>query len=404
MKNRLKQLITRRLRYVAAVDKHSYKAPVISPSDRGFSSGLKPDVEWMRFGSAETKRKGFTMKTITNTTQARSTRFSLSHLLTTLLLIVSTSAVRADYQDPLDLPVLQMESASTSLLLDVTQAGERLIAVGERGHILYSDDKGEEWTQAEVPIRSQLNAVFFMDERRGWAVGEDAVILNSVDGGVSWKKQFDAREAEMKGPLLDLYFKNAEEGFAVGVFNKIYHTVDAGQHWEEWQDHADNLDEWHFFSMASTAEDTLYVTSEAGLLFRSQDSGESFVPLQTAHDGSFHGVLAKRDTDGLDRLILFGVGGKLFTTVDGGERWRELDTQTEAGLSGGTWLADGSALIVGADGLMLHVAADFSSVKKSQRENGLPLSSITVSDRGDLILVGLGGIQILNAGEVINHD
>ena len=71
---------------------------------------------------------------------------------------------------------------------------------------------------------------------------------------------------------------------------------------------------------------------------------------------------------------------------------------------GGIWLADGSALIVGADGVMLHISADLASVTKRQRENGLPLSSVMRIAEDKLVLVGLGGIQTLNAGEVIQHD
>ncbi|WP_372832294.1 YCF48-related protein [Pontibacterium sp.] len=310
----------------------------------------------------------------------------------------------ADYLDPLDLPSLPMDSAQHSLLLDVVSAGDRLVAVGERGHILYSDDQGMNWTQAQVAVRSQLNAVYFWNDQQGWAVGEDAVILHTSDAGQTWTKQFDARDEEMKGPLLDLFFKSADEGFAIGVFNKLYHTRDGGQSWENWQEHADNLDEWHLFAMSSPVEGVIYVASEAGLLFRSLDGGNSFEPLQTDHDGSFHGVLAKRGSDGEDRLVLSGVGGKLFVSADSGQSWNELDTHTEAGISGSTWLADGSALIVGADGVMLNVSPDLASVKKYQRDNGLPLSSVVVANNGGLVLVGLGGVQTLSTSEVTQHD
>ncbi|MDC0662694.1 WD40/YVTN/BNR-like repeat-containing protein [Marinobacter sp. SS21] len=307
----------------------------------------------------------------------------------------SVQTAWAEYQDPLDLPAQAMASAPQSLLLDVTKAGDRLVTVGERGHILYSDDQGGNWQQAEVAVSTQLNAVFFVDEKEGWAVGEDAAIVHSNDAGRSWQKQFDARDAEFPGPLLDLYFRNANEGYAVGVFNKLYRTDDGGTTWTDWSDHAENLNEWHFFAMAATDADTLYISSEVGLLFRSVDGGESFEPLQTDHNGSFHGVLAKRAEGGNDWLILSGVGGKLFTSKDGGASLRELETHTEAGLASGTWLDDGTALVVGTDGLLLHVAADLNSVTKYQLENGLPLSAVAEPSQDHYVLVGLGGIQTL---------
>lgn len=344
-------------------------------------------------------------KTIINPTlQNRFYNLAASALFSLALSAGATTDAHADYLDPLDQSAVPMASAQHSLLLDVVKAGDRLVAVGERGHILYSDDQGVSWTQAQVAVRSQLNAVYFWDGQRGWAVGEDAVVLHTDDGGKSWTKQFDARDAEMKGPLLDLFFTSANEGYAIGVFNKLYRTTDGGQNWENWQEHADNLDEWHLFAMASPAEGVIYVASEAGLLFRSVDGGDSFTPLQTDHDGSFHGVLVRRDADGQDRIVLSGVGGKLFVSRDSGESWHELDSQTEAGLSGGTWLADGSALIVGADGIMLNLSADLTTVRKYQRENGLPLSSAVTVEQGKLVLVGLGGIQSLNAAEVKQYD
>ncbi len=326
--------------------------------------------------------------------QARRSGAGLRSLVAALIVAAGlVPGVRAEYTDPLDLPALEMAGASRSLLLDVTRAGQRLVAVGERGHILLSDDEGATWTQASVPASVQLNAVTFVDERHGWAVGEDGLILHTRDGGQRWQKQLDLRDADQKGPLLDVEFTSPEEGYAVGVFSKLYRTADAGQNWVSWDAHADNPDAWHFFAIATVGSQTIYITSEVGLLFRSVDGGEHFEPMQTPHEGSFHGVLARAGENGRDELVLFGVGGKLFVSGDGGENWANIETGTTAGLSGGAWLADGSAMLVGADGVLLKVAADLGSVHRSHRENGLPLSSVLELSDGGFIFVGLGGIQ-----------
>ena len=75
------------------------------------------------------------------------------------LVIAGLSPTQARSQDatppsPLDADAEWSEMAPLaehSLLLDVTLAGERLIAVGERGHVLVSDDRGESWRQVRVP-------------------------------------------------------------------------------------------------------------------------------------------------------------------------------------------------------------------------------------------------------------
>ena len=63
--------------------------------------------------------------------------------------------------------------AEKSLLLDGQVIGDRIIVVGERGHILLSEDHGVSWQQQEVPTRANLTSVFFIDPANGWAAGHD---------------------------------------------------------------------------------------------------------------------------------------------------------------------------------------------------------------------------------------
>ncbi|WP_430515935.1 WD40/YVTN/BNR-like repeat-containing protein, partial [Pseudomonas fluorescens] len=63
----------------------------------------------------------------------------------------------------LDQAALQSAKAAHSVLLAVTRAGERLVAVGERGIVLLSDDSGVSWRQAKVPVSVSLTAVQFVD-------------------------------------------------------------------------------------------------------------------------------------------------------------------------------------------------------------------------------------------------
>jgi photosystem II stability/assembly factor-like uncharacterized protein len=309
---------------------------------------------------------------------------------------------RAEYQDLIDVPALKMDAAASSLLLDITSTGERLVAVGERGHIVISEDQGQTWSQASVDTRAHLNAVFFTDASKGWAVGEDAVIVHTNDGGDTWQRQFDARDADMQGPLLDLWFKNADEGFTVGVFNKIFHTTDGGQTWQDWYDHVDNIDEWHLLAIAAATDQVIYIASEKGLVFRSIDGGESFAPLQTPHDGSFQGILAQRDQNGQDRILLCGVGGVVYASTDSGQTWQRLDAGTQVILSGGTWLADGSAVIVGHDGMVLRIDPGLTRVERFPQENGLPLGAVTALGAQELVLVGFGGVQKITLPQATN--
>lgn len=296
------------------------------------------------------------------------------------------------YQDPIDLPAQQLESAKQALQLDVTPAGNRMVSVGERGFVLYTDDQGNSWQQAQVDTRANINAVTFVDAERGWAVGEDQVILATTDGGQSWHRQFDGRDADAKGPLLDVLFKDVQHGLAIGVYSKLLVTDDGGKSWSFEPERFDNPDEWHLFEMASVDENTIYIASEMGLVFVSRDGGASFTPVATGHDGSFHGLLVRKDPSGQDQIAAFGVGGVLYVSLDSGESWSQIETGTQAGLAGGTWLDDGSAVIVGAAGVQVRLSSDLDRVTTHYREDGLPMNAVIETRDGQLLQSGLLGV------------
>src|SRR6266446_13005 len=73
--------------------------------------------------------------------------------------------------DLLKTPARKSALAPHVMLLGIAVAGERLVAVGERGVIIWSDDAGTTWSQAQVPVSVTLTAVAFADARQGWVVG-----------------------------------------------------------------------------------------------------------------------------------------------------------------------------------------------------------------------------------------
>src|SRR5689334_19915327 len=87
-------------------------------------------------------------------------------------------------------PAVQASNASRAVMLDAVWAGERVVAVGDHGVVLLSDDHGKRFHQANsVPLSTPLTGVSFVDAKRGWAVGHWGAILASTDGGESWQIQ-----------------------------------------------------------------------------------------------------------------------------------------------------------------------------------------------------------------------
>ncbi|WP_419182937.1 WD40/YVTN/BNR-like repeat-containing protein [Pseudomonas guariconensis] len=287
--------------------------------------------------------------------------------------------------------------ASQSLLIDVAHAGKRLVVVGDRGHILFSDDQGKTWAQARVPTRQLLTAVFFLDDKRGWAVGHDAQVLASNDGGATWSKQFEdlAREA----PLLDVAFLDAQHGFAVGAYGALLETTDGGQHWQDIGERLDNPDQLHLNAIAQVKDAGLFIVGEQGSMFRSSDNGQSWSVVQGPYEGSLFGVIGTTQTR---TLLAYGLRGNLLRSTDFGDTWQPVPLKTargpfEFGLASATLLEDGSLVLVGNSGSVLRSQDDGQSFSVYNRADRIALSAATGLADGGLLLVGQGGVHLATA-------
>ena len=274
--------------------------------------------------------------------------------------------------------------ASSSLLLDAAQTGQRTIAVGERGHILVSEDKGRTWVQARVPTRSLLTSVTMVDSKLAWAAGHDAVILHSKDGGMTWKRQYFAPDLE--SPLLDIWFENASHGLAVGAYGLVLETHDSGSTWTQ---RFIDEQERHWNAITSSPDGTVYVAAEFGTIFRSRDQGKNWDALTTPYAGSFFGALPLSD----GALLIFGLRGNIYLTIDQGDSWRQIATDTTVSLMKGLELPDNKVIIAGLSGTLLISTDKSMSFKTVNRPDRKGISALLPADSQKLLLFGEGGIN-----------
>ncbi|WP_369959759.1 WD40/YVTN/BNR-like repeat-containing protein [Pseudomonas benzenivorans] len=339
-----------------------------------------------------------------------------------LLVLVQGVAQAASYVDVLDLPAKPSALAPRSPLLDLTSAGQRLVAVGQRGHILYSDDSGTNWQQAAVPVSSDLNAVHFPSAEQGWAVGNDGVVLHSSDAGATWSKQLDGRqigelvfkhysalaaaepdseqwaalaaegqrliEEGADKPFLDVWFADAKRGYAVGVFNLILATRDGGQSWVPLQDRTDNPQGFHLNAIAFTG-DGLYLAGEQGLLRKWDAAQERFVAVETPYQGSFFGVIGRPG-----ELLVYGLRGHVFRSRDAGQSWQQLDSGLEVSITAAVLDANGDYLLFTQAGHMLRAGAD-AALQLVPQAGQSPVAGATLAANGALVLAGGRGVRAL---------
>ncbi len=295
--------------------------------------------------------------------------------------------------------------AVKSLLLDIAAAGDRYIVVGERGHVLASDKQPLRWNQVRVPTRATLTAVAFFDDRLGLAVGHDAVVLRTTNGGRDWQRVHFAPEEER--PLLDVRFQDAARAIAVGAYGYYLESRDGGLSWSPRiiksqvleedgtvsaaPQEQDLGDDFHLNSLAISETGRFYVAAEAGTIYRSDDDGVTWSRLPSPYEGSFFGVLPLTD----DNVLLFGLRGRVFRSSDAGLHWRRIESGIEVALADGVRTTNGAVVLVGSAGVVLVSIDDGRSFALRQLDSRSGIAAVWESGNADLITVGEDGVRLL---------
>jgi photosystem II stability/assembly factor-like uncharacterized protein len=290
---------------------------------------------------------------------------------------------------------VQAPLAAHSLALDAFAVDDALVAVGQRGHILISSDNGKTWQQAEVPTRANLTGVYFHDRDHGWVVGHDAVILRTTDGGTTWERVYWAPENEE--PFFDVWFSDASNGIAIGAYGGYFTTADGGTTWE-YQAIGDM--DWHLHQIARDDSGRLYIAAEAGVAYRSDDDGATWIELPSPYEGSFFGLLVLQN----DTLLLFGLRGHLFRSEDAGETWTEIETGTMAMLTSGILLRDGRIVITGLGGTLLVSEDGGLSFELKQQSSRRGIQAAVEAADDSLLLVGEFGVRMLPLSELAQKE
>ena len=285
--------------------------------------------------------------------------------------------------------------------------GGKIIVVGERGHILISEDDGKSWQQQPVPTRVTLTSVFFTDPANGWAAGHDSMILRTSDGGRHWHEVYSDPGDER--PILDLWFRDAMHGYAIGAYGLFLMTHDAGKSWQHvafnpatlildnmhqedpWAEEEEVWVDFHLNQISATENGRILIAAEAGNIYRSDDGGRSWLSLPSPYEGSFYGSLSL----GYGKVLLFGLRGHLFLSNNTGNSWTSLVSNTQATLNDGVRLRDGRIVLGGLAGTLLISEDQGQSFKLHAQADRAGIARVLQANDGALILIGETGVKRL---------
>lgn len=305
--------------------------------------------------------------------------FTSFAILSSLLLTAITSAhaeALVENSEPAPL-------AAKSLLLDLAKAGDAYVAVGDRGHVVISNDEGQTWSQSNTPTRAMLTCVSFPDAQHGWAAGHDGVIIATSDGGKTWSRQDDGKDWETV--YLDILFLDPHHGFLIGAYGKFLATDDGGKTWQARHISDEDL---HFNRITRDAASTLYIAGERGTILTSRNNGASWSRLPLDYEGSLYGVCPL--TGGL--LVTYGLRGRIFVSSDEGAEWQPRDNDIKVLLMCGNRLRDGVVVLAGQGGNFLISRDACRSFHHWKPDDfGTGISDFIAAKDGALITVGEAG-------------
>lgn len=271
--------------------------------------------------------------------------------------------------------------------------GPRVIALGERGSILLSDDQGVSWRQADVtPQRDvALTALVALSEQRLLAVGHDGWILRSDDGGNHWQEV--RHDAQLGEPLLGIWSAGNDQVLAFGSFGKYYQSADGGTHW---QPLALPVDSAHLNSMDGDRDGRRMLVGEQGLVLRSADGGQHWQTLPAFYKGSLFGIVRLS----ADHWVTYGMRGHVFVSRDFGDSWTQVKLGNQLPLYGHVLLPDHSGLlIVGAGSALVRLDAQGGLVGVGRMPGlGTLTSAVLVGER--LLVGGERGVFQGSSGSV----
>lgn len=279
-------------------------------------------------------------------------------------------------------------AAPRMLLLDAALAGDTVVAVGERGAIVYSADGGATWQNAVTSARATLTGVTFAPggaPYRGWAVGHDALILYTTDSGRTWTRQFQGEN--LQDSFLDILAIDVQHVIAVGAYGLFAATTDGGKTWTR---RRLGDDDFHFNRISRGPTGTLYLAGEHGTLLRSVDHGANWQPIPAAYEGSFYGILPLGERE----LLAYGLRGHVYRSTDDGATWTQIDTSLATSLA--TAVRTQNTILLAGQARTLLASADAGrTFAPDSNPPATAVAEMLILPDGRVLAVGEAGVAYL---------
>ena len=277
---------------------------------------------------------------------------------------------------------------------EIEKVDDSIFAIGENGIILSSLDGGKKWTQHKIAYKGLFTSFNFNNSETGLFVAHDSTIFRTMDGGKSFQKILI--ETEHPVSFMKVKWLSSLDALIVGDFGSVFRSFDGGKSWKKDFVVDEDFDR-HLYDIL-ISEYGNFIVGESGTVLFQEDNSNQWEQIKIPYAGSFFGGIIQDDI-----IYFFGMRGNILSTslVSFPEfyargkiksiMFNQYITPSKLGIMSASVGKDGSLLFYESGG----VVHKFSNGTFVRGESTLDTVASTVEYGSSKIFAGLKGIKIL---------
>ncbi|MEB3255151.1 MAG: photosynthesis system II assembly factor Ycf48 [Synechococcaceae cyanobacterium] len=245
------------------------------------------------------------------------------------------------------------------------------------------------WQPVALATGANPLDVAFRDDRHGFLVGSNRLIMESVDGGASWEERALDLPEEENFRLISIDFRG-DEGWIVGQPGLLLHTADGGRQWSRL--FLDTKLPGEPYQITALGSKQAELATNVGAIYRTDDAGASWQALVGDAAGAVRDL--RRSDDG--RYVSVSSLGNFFATWNPGQpNWQVHQRVSSQRLQSMGFQPDGELWML-ARGAQIRLSSEPGNVEAWSRPiipitNGYGYLDMAWDSRGTLWAGGGNG-------------
>ncbi len=211
-------------------------------------------------------------------------------------------------------------------------------------YFVFITSNAQEWTlMSPLKTSSDVRGVSFLNEQHGMAVvATDGVILETRDGGISWRRPWIPT---ISGNLYDIEFVTEDTLFTCGSNGGLWRSIDGGN---SWSDQNPPTTEW-LYQLHFINSQLGFATGFNGTILRTGNGGNTWTVVTSGTTNRLYGIEFVNDTLG----FIAGWSNTILKTTDAGLTWATLTQTSVFAFQATSFINDQMGWVCGSNGSVM---------------------------------------------------